>query len=141
MFLIGSNHPNTCLLEVSELNNNMSEFISNNCATDSQECQASKAVAVPDNDLLQVRLQVQDLRDELLRKRLQSQETNTRHEEELKRLTSLHKEEIEGLRKNISGLTVSIDKWKSTYTNDLTKLEKQLNMKDLELERTVRRSQ
>lgn len=176
MYSLGSNLPNTCLLDIVNLSTRLQGFADDNCrgyvpvtgrasnfndlreiaSRSEMKClkltrekeeleatlaklQGNQSQDPMDGEVLAARLQIQQLNQDLARKRIESSSTISRYEEEIRKLANLHKDEVGGLRSTIASLTTSLDKWKEMYAKDIARLERQLHNKELE-SRTVKRT-
>ena len=109
--------------------------------TRSAGCESSNVGYDTDDEGERIRSKISSLKEDVISKQITIEELKYQHQVHVRKLETLNKDEVHGLREALSITSKHLDKWKAVYTEDITRLQEELNRKNTLLEAlTAKRS-
>ena len=87
-----------------------------------------------DEEASRIRTRIDMLKQDLIAKQVLIEQLRTTQESQIRRLEAINREEVQGLRESLSLANRHIDKWKSMYSEDVSRLRAELNQRATEIE-------
>jgi hypothetical protein len=83
-----------------------------------------------DDEAERIKSRIAVLKEDLIAKHVTIEELKYQHATQIRKLESLNRDEVTGLREALSITSKHLDKWKSVYSEDVTRLQEELNRKN-----------